>query len=67
MHFPNIQIDDVVNIKEDDLPPLIWKMGVVSNLHPGHDGIVTVVTVRTANGTLNRLITKIRLRHSSNG
>jgi hypothetical protein len=33
MQFPNIQISDVVIIKED-VPPLVWKVGVVSNLHP---------------------------------
>jgi hypothetical protein len=59
MQFSNIQIGDVVIIKEDNVPPLIWKMGVVSNLHLGHEGIVTVVPVRTANRTLKRPLTKI--------
>jgi hypothetical protein len=59
MQFPNIQIGDVVIIKEDNMSPLVWKMGVVCNLHPGHEGIVTVVMVRTANRTLKRPITKI--------
>jgi hypothetical protein len=59
LQVPNIQIGDVVNTKEDNVPPLVWKMAVVSNLHPGHDGIVGVVILRTAKGTLKRPITKI--------
>jgi hypothetical protein len=52
MQCPNIQVGDVVNIKEDNVPPLVWKLGVVSNLHLGLDDIVRVVMLRTANKTL---------------
>ena len=47
--------------KEDNLPPLMWKKAVVNDLHYGRDGVVRVVTVRTATGILKRPITKICL------
>jgi hypothetical protein len=59
MQFPNIKFGDMVIIKEDSVPPLVCEMGVVSNLHPGHDGIVRVVTLRTAKASSERPITNI--------
>ncbi|XP_060858122.1 uncharacterized protein LOC132935520 [Metopolophium dirhodum] len=46
--------NDVVIIKDDCMPPARWKLGLVMELHPGSDGVVRVVTIRTANGTLMR-------------
>jgi len=43
----NIKIGDLVIIKEENLPPLKWKMGRVSQVHPGEDGQVRVATVKT--------------------
>ncbi|XP_050066248.1 uncharacterized protein LOC114132630 [Aphis gossypii] len=42
---------DVVIIKDDCMPPARWKLGIIVELHPGSDGVVRVVTLRTANGT----------------
>ncbi|XP_046967542.1 uncharacterized protein LOC124535377 [Vanessa cardui] len=36
---PNVKIDDVVVIVEQNLPPLEWRFGRVTALHPGTDGI----------------------------
>ncbi|XP_060869420.1 uncharacterized protein LOC132944179 [Metopolophium dirhodum] len=46
--------NDVVIIKDDCMPLARWKLGLVMELHPGSDGVVRVVTIRTANGTLMR-------------
>lgn len=58
---PQIQVDDLVIIKEDNLPPLQWKLGRVQDVHPGDDGIVRVVTLRTKDGNLKRPILKLCL------
>lgn len=57
--YSNIQPGDVVLIKEDNLPPLVWKTAVVSEVHPGVDGLVRVASVRTSTGTLLRPVKKL--------
>lgn len=46
-------------IKDDNQPPLKWKLGRVIALHPGADNLVRVVTLKTASGTTQRSITKL--------
>lgn len=58
---PNVKIGDLVLVKEDNLPPLVWKKAVISDIHPGKDGLTRVVTLRTATGMFKRPITKICL------
>ncbi|KAK9681070.1 methyltransferase (DUF5641) [Popillia japonica] len=36
--------------KDDDAPPLRWKLGRIVAVHPGKDGINSVVTVKTTAG-----------------
>lgn len=55
----NLRRGDLVLIKEDNLPPRVWLMGRILETHPGHDGFVRVVTVKTKNGELKRHIGKI--------
>jgi len=43
-------INDVVIIKEDCTPPTKWKLGRIIKVHPGGDGIIRVVTLRTSTG-----------------
>lgn len=54
-----IKIGDLVLLKEDNLPPLRWITGRVIELHPGSDGIIRVVTVKTAHSTFKRSVTKL--------
>jgi len=56
---PNVTIGDLVLVKEDDLPPLVWKKAVIIDMHTGQDGLVRVLTIRTAAGTFIRLIANI--------
>jgi hypothetical protein len=58
---PNVKIGELVLVKEDNLPPLVWKKAMISDLHPGKDGLTRVVTLKTSTGTLKRPITKICL------
>lgn len=58
---PNLKIDTVVLIRDSNLPPLRWKVARVVKLHPGKDGVVRVVSVRTLNGELVRPVSKLCL------
>lgn len=53
------QIGDHVLIKEDNLPSLVWKLGVIIELFPGPDKRVRVVLVKAANGQFKRPIAKL--------
>jgi hypothetical protein len=54
---PQVTINDPVIIKDERLPPL--KLAHVIDLHPDPDGITRVVTLRTAEGTLQRPIASL--------
>ncbi|XP_058448790.1 uncharacterized protein LOC131428764 [Malaya genurostris] len=54
-----IEVGKLVVIKDDNQPPLKWKMGRICDTHPGKDGVVRVVTLRTATGLLTRPVEKI--------
>jgi len=55
----NIQVDDLVVIHDENLAATHWRMGRVTQVHPGSDGLVRVVTLRTATGSIKRPITKV--------
>lgn len=57
--MPNIAVNDMVIVKEPNVPPLRWRMARVQEVLPGTDGIVRVVRLRTATGTLTRPVVKI--------
>jgi len=56
---PNLQPDDLVLLREDKSAPLHWPTVVITDIHPGKDGIVRVVTIRTPKGVFKRPITKM--------
>jgi len=58
---PNLQPGALVLLREDNTTPLQWPTAVVTNVHPGKDGIVRVVTIRTPKGVFKRPITKFAL------
>lgn len=49
----------LVLIKDDNLPPLKWKLGRIVAIHPGRDGIARVATVKTDSGTFKRPCIKL--------
>ncbi|XP_046665229.1 uncharacterized protein LOC124357451 [Homalodisca vitripennis] len=55
---PNIQVGDLVLIQAPS-PYLTWPMGRVIKTHPGADGIVRVITLKTINGVLTRPVVKV--------
>ena len=46
-------------LREDNVPPMNWSLGRVTDVHAGSDGIVRVVTIRTEAGTYKRSVSKI--------
>ncbi|XP_065091295.1 uncharacterized protein LOC135712267 [Ochlerotatus camptorhynchus] len=58
-HRNNLDVGAMVLLKEDNIPPLKWKLGRVTEIHPGPDGNVRVVTVNTKHGYFRRAISKI--------
>ncbi|XP_063831773.1 uncharacterized protein LOC135080978 [Ostrinia nubilalis] len=57
----NLQINDIVTINDANLPSGKWALGRIMSLHPGKDGHVRVVTLKTKNGLMKRPISKISL------
>ncbi|CAI6375757.1 unnamed protein product [Macrosiphum euphorbiae] len=51
-----IQPGTMVLIKENNLPPLKWLLGRVTNVHPGPDGVIRVATVHTNLGSKKRAV-----------
>ena len=60
-HQPNVNLGDLVVVQVPNLPPTHWKLGRIETTHPGDDGIVRVVTVRTADGTIMRPVVKLAI------
>lgn len=54
---PNI--NDLVLIKEENLPPAKWATGRIINKYPGQDGLTRVVEVQINNKTFKRPLSKI--------
>lgn len=55
----SLKTGTLVVIKEDNQPPLVWKLGRIESLHPGKDGVSRVATVRTSTGLTKRAFSKI--------
>ncbi|UYV77606.1 hypothetical protein LAZ67_15001695 [Cordylochernes scorpioides] len=58
---PNIKEGSLVLIKNEQQPPLAWKIGRISKGFPGDDAKIRVVEVKTANGTYRRPILNVFL------
>ena len=53
---PNLRVNDLVIIKNEFNSPGKWPLARVTKVHPGNDGVVRVVTLRTLNGLITRAI-----------
>ncbi|XP_050561406.1 uncharacterized protein LOC118271003 [Spodoptera frugiperda] len=56
-----LKVDDLVLIKDDGTPPLCWRLGRVSKLFLGTDGVPRVADVSTSQGTVRRAINRLCL------
>ncbi|XP_049290621.1 uncharacterized protein LOC125767774 isoform X1 [Anopheles funestus] len=55
----NIKEGALVLMKEDNMPPQFWKLGRISKVYPGDDGLIRVVDVKTKYGVFKRPIHKL--------
>lgn len=56
-----IKIGTVVLVRDENSAPMHWPMGIITELHPGKDNVVRVVSVKVKNTVLKRAITKLCL------
>ncbi|XP_076383571.1 uncharacterized protein LOC143260874 [Megalopta genalis] len=54
-----IKVDMLVLLRDETLPAMRWPLGRVMEIHPGHDGVVRVATIKTANGVYKRSVKKL--------
>lgn len=55
----NIEVNSIVVIKEENIPPNEWRLGRVLKLHPGKDNRVRVAEIFTQKGVITRPIVKL--------
>ena len=58
---PNLKVGDVVIIRDDNVFTNHWPMARVLETHPGKDGLVRVVSLKTKTTVLKRPVTKLAL------
>ena len=58
---PNLQVDDVVILKEDKTFSCHWPLARIIQVYPGEDGLVRVARIQTATGTYKRPVMKLAL------
>jgi len=62
----DIQPGRLCLIRNEITPPTRWPLARIVDIHPGEDGLVRVVTVRTASSELKRPVVKLVLLPSCN-
>ena len=63
----NVAVDDIVTVADQNAVRGKWAVGRVPKVHPGADGRVRNVTVKTATGEYSRPVTKIAVIHPAEG
>ncbi|CAK1589376.1 unnamed protein product [Parnassius mnemosyne] len=58
---PEPDVGSVVLVKEDDLPPARWLLGIITDKHPGLDGLTRVVTLKYKGNIIKRPVSKLVL------
>ena len=58
---PNLSVGDMVLIKQENVPPAQWPIARVTELHPGPDGLVCTVSLKTETDEFTRPIVKLVL------
>lgn len=56
---PKLKVGTVVLIRDENLPPLRWRLGRVQTITSGGDGVIRVAEVRTVGGTYSRAVRQL--------
>ena len=59
--MPNASEGQIVLISDEKLKRSQWKLGRIVKVHPGRDGLVRSVTLKTNKGELRRPVQKLHL------
>ncbi|XP_029673017.1 uncharacterized protein LOC115241409 [Formica exsecta] len=62
----DVRVGRLCLLRNDNTPPTRWPLARITRVHPGEDGQIRVVTIRTAASELTRPITKLILLPESN-
>ncbi|XP_045449188.1 uncharacterized protein LOC123657715 [Melitaea cinxia] len=54
-----LNLGEMVLIKDDRLPPNQWRLGRVTNIYPGSDGVARVADVITTSGPVRRAFNRL--------
>lgn len=68
-HNPAVPIKPgmLVILHEDNMPPMKWPLARITEVHPGKDGVVRVVTLRTAQASnVKRPVVKLSILPTEN-
>ncbi|XP_066599915.1 uncharacterized protein [Prorops nasuta] len=55
----NFVVGQLVVVQDDRYPPAKWPLGRIIEVHPGKDGLVRVVSVKTASAIMKRPIVRL--------
>lgn len=55
----NLEVGDLVVMKDDRVPPSNWLLARITQTHPGADGLVRVVSLKHKTGETKRAINKV--------
>ncbi|XP_044312743.1 uncharacterized protein LOC123037186 [Drosophila rhopaloa] len=58
---PALAVNDVVLVKDENLPPMKWPLARIMELVSGRDGVARVAVIRTSSGTTKRAVSKLCL------
>lgn len=53
------QVGRIVLLRNSLAPPCVWELGRIEECHPGPDGLVRVVTIKTARSRYKRAVSKL--------
>lgn len=53
---PKLNVGSVVLLKDDNLPPLRWRMERVFKVTSGKDGVIRVAEVKTVGSTISHAV-----------
>lgn len=57
----HLRIGTMVIVHEDNLPPMKWQLGRITDLHPGSDGTTRVVSIKLRNRIIQRPVSKVHV------
>nr|XP_031836770.1 uncharacterized protein LOC116428796 [Nomia melanderi] len=55
----NVKADALVIIREDNTPPLKWRLGRIADLHPDSDNTSRVVSIKVVDGIIKRPVSRV--------